>query len=107
MTIKLSKSRFVAGCQCLKCFYLQVHQPELAAEPEGAAGAIIEQGRKVGLLARKMFPAGVEDHGDDLDQALRAKLESQTPRSRQTISILLRDGSLQPVAWFGRIAGRG
>ena len=34
MTIKLSKSKFVAGCQCLKRLYLQVHEPELAAEPD-------------------------------------------------------------------------
>lgn len=30
VTIKLSKSRFVAGCQCLKRLYWQVHEPELA-----------------------------------------------------------------------------
>ena len=65
----------MAGCQCLKRLYWQVHEPELAAEPDGAAEAIIEQGREVGLLARKMFPGGVEVHGDDLDQAIRATRE--------------------------------
>ena len=39
---------------------LQVHEPELAAEPDAAAEAIIEQGREVGMLARQMFPGGVE-----------------------------------------------
>lgn len=47
--IKLSKSRFVAGCQCPKRLYWQVHEPELADEPDAAAEAIIEQGREVGL----------------------------------------------------------
>jgi hypothetical protein len=42
VTIKLSKSRFVAGCQCLKRLYLQVHEPELADEPDAAAEAIFE-----------------------------------------------------------------
>jgi hypothetical protein len=37
VTIKLSKSKFIAGCQCLKRLYLQVHEPELAAEPDRAA----------------------------------------------------------------------
>jgi hypothetical protein len=37
----------------LKRLYLQVHQPELAAEPDGVADAIIEQGREVGMLARR------------------------------------------------------
>ena len=32
MTVMLSKSKFLAGCQCLKRLYLQVQQPELGAE---------------------------------------------------------------------------
>jgi hypothetical protein len=58
MTIKLSKSRFLAGNQCLKHLYLQVHQPELAAKPDASDYAIMEQGREVGLLARQLFPGG-------------------------------------------------
>ena len=76
MTIKLNKSKFVAGCQCLKRLYLQVHEPELAAEPDAAAEAIIEQGREVGLLARQMFPGGVEVRSErGFDQAIRATRE--------------------------------
>ena len=60
MTVKLSKSKFVAGCQRLKRLYSQVHGPELAAEAHAAAEAIIEQGREVGMLARQLFPDGVE-----------------------------------------------
>ena len=69
MNVKLSKSKFVAGCQCLKRLYLQVHEPKLAAEPNGTADAIIEQGREVGMLARQMFPGGVEVRDDRLDKA--------------------------------------
>ena len=72
MIMRLSKSKFVAGCQCPKRLYFQVHQPELAAEPDASSAAIIEQGREVGLLARQMFPGGVEvDGAGGLDQALR------------------------------------
>lgn len=56
----ISKSKFMAGVQCLKRLYLEVHQPELAAAVESADEALIEQGREVGLLARQMFPGGVE-----------------------------------------------
>src|SRR5579859_2364131 len=73
---RISKSKFVAGCQCLKRLYLQVHEPELAAEPDAAAEAIIEQGREVGMLARQMFPGGVEVRSEGgLDQAIRATRE--------------------------------
>ena len=76
MSIRISKSKFVAGCQCLKRLYLQVHEPELAAEPDAAAEAIIEQGREVGMLARQMFPGGVEVRSEGgLDQAIRATRE--------------------------------
>jgi hypothetical protein len=74
-TTRLSKSKFLAGCQCLKRLYLQVHQPELAAQPDGAVDAIIEQGREVGMLARKMFPGGVEVRNEGLDKAIRATRE--------------------------------
>jgi len=72
---RISKSKFVAGCQCLKRLYLQVHEPDLAAEPEAAAEAIIEQGREVGMLARQLFPGGVEVHNEGLDKAVRTTRE--------------------------------
>jgi hypothetical protein len=73
---KLTKSRFVAGCQCPKRLYFQVHQPELAAVPDAASKAVMEQGREVGLLARQLFPGGVEISSDGgLDQAIRTTRE--------------------------------
>jgi hypothetical protein len=74
--IKLSKSRYVAGVQCLKRLYWQVSEPELAAEPDGATEAIMQQGHDVGMLARQLFPGGVEVRSDrGLDQAIRATRE--------------------------------
>jgi hypothetical protein len=70
--MRISKSKFIAGCQCPKRLYLQVHQPELAAEPDASSAAVIAQGREVGLLARQLFPGGVEVDGTGgLGQALR------------------------------------
>ncbi len=73
--MRISKSKFVAGCQCPKRLYLQVHQPELAAEPDAASEAVMEQGREVGLLARRLFPGGVEVCEHSLDQAIRTTRE--------------------------------
>ncbi|HEX2662190.1 MAG TPA: DUF2779 domain-containing protein [Candidatus Acidoferrum sp.] len=61
--MKISKSNFIAGVQCPKRLYLLVHTPELAAQPDGSDEAIMEQGREVGLLARQLFPGGVEVDG--------------------------------------------
>src|ERR1035438_2673169 len=74
--MRISKSKFVAGVQCLKRLYWQAHAPDLAAEPDPATEAIFEQGREVGLLARQLFPGGVEVcSGGGLDQAIRATRE--------------------------------
>jgi predicted RecB family nuclease len=72
MQVTISKSNYVAGVQCLKRLYLQVHQPELAAQPDNADEAIMEQGREVGMLARQLFPGGIEVSSESgLDQAIR------------------------------------
>ena len=70
--MNLSKSRFMAGLQCLKRLYLQVHEPDLAGELDAKSWAVIQQGQEVGRLAQKMFPGGVRieaGHGE-LDKAL-------------------------------------
>src|SRR5271155_3983997 len=72
MNMRISKSKFCAGVQCPKRLYLQVHSPELAEQPDAAAEAIIEQGHEVGMLARQLFPGGVEVCDRGLDQAIRA-----------------------------------
>jgi len=68
--MKISKTKFMAGIQCLKRLYLLVHEPELATQANGAGEAIIEQGREVGLLARQLFPGGVEVQGVSLNEAI-------------------------------------
>src|SRR6516162_8732570 len=70
--VRLSKSRFVAGVQCLKRLYLQVYEPGLSAEPDEATDAILSQGTEVGAIARCAFPGGVTvDAGyDEIESAL-------------------------------------
>jgi hypothetical protein len=57
----------MAGWQCLKRLYLQVHEPELAAETDEATQAIIDRGTEVGRLAREVFPGGTLIEAPDLD----------------------------------------
>src|ERR1022692_1460098 len=69
--VRLSKSKFVAGVQCLKRLYYQVYRPELAEQSDESQRTRIEQGNEVGLLAQSRFPGGVfvgSEHG--LDGAL-------------------------------------
>jgi len=49
--------------QCLKRLYWEVHEPELASEPDASGQAIMEQGQEVGRLAHQLFPGGVKVDG--------------------------------------------
>jgi predicted RecB family nuclease len=71
----ITKSRFIAGVQCLKRLYLTAYAPELAARPDESDQAIIDQGQQVGLLAQQMFPGGVTVESRDREQAIRATRE--------------------------------
>jgi hypothetical protein len=51
--MKISKSKFMAGVQCLRRLYFEVHELGLAARSDGANQTIIDQGLEVGLLARR------------------------------------------------------
>jgi predicted RecB family nuclease len=71
----ITKSKFLAGNQCLKRLYWIVHSPELAVQVDESDQSIIEQGREVGLLARRMFPGGVAVESGDREHAIRTTRE--------------------------------
>jgi hypothetical protein len=81
----LSKSRFIAGWQCLKRLYLEVHQPELGEEHDERTLAIFDQGQDVGRWAHKRFPGGVlieagpEEMSKALEQTAQAVADKQNP----------------------------
>lgn len=60
MARTLSKTRFQKGLQCEKALWLRVHRADLATEVTELQQWIFDQGHEVGLLARELFPGGVE-----------------------------------------------
>ena len=62
---RLSKSKFIAGLQCLKRLWNQCYRPGERPEPDPATQAIFDTGHLVGEFARQLVPGGVlveEDH---------------------------------------------
>ncbi len=55
----LSKSKFLAGWQCPKRLWLEVHESNLAAPISATQQSIFDQGIQVGEKARDQFPSGV------------------------------------------------
>jgi predicted RecB family nuclease len=98
--MKISKSKFCAGAQCLKRLYLLVHEPKLAEQPSASVRAIMQQGHEVGMLARQLFPGGVEVRSDrGLDEAIRATRDLVSNREIQAIfeGVFEHDGVLVKV----------
>jgi len=57
---RLSKSRYVAGLQCPKMLWWQVHQPDAPELTPGPGRQVIfDRGHRIGELARARFPGGV------------------------------------------------
>ena len=52
----LSKSRYIAGLQCLRRLWLQVREPLPYEEP--APGSPMDIGQQIGRKARLLFPGG-------------------------------------------------
>lgn len=72
-TCHISKSKYMAGVQCPKRQYLEVHHPELADSMDDGAMGRMQQGIEVGSLARRAFPGGVRVAADykHLSNAIR------------------------------------
>jgi hypothetical protein len=56
----LSKSAFMRGLQCLKSLYLKKYHPELEDPVPESLKAIFDKGKNVGILARQLFPGGID-----------------------------------------------
>lgn len=74
----LSKTLFIKGLQCHKALYLHKYHPELKDEISEAQEALFRSGTDVGVLARQLFPGGVEIPYDGLslsDQISQTRAE--------------------------------
>ena len=56
-SLHLTKSRTLAGLQCLRRLWLLVHEPQEYEEPP--AGSPLAMGREIGRHAHRLFPGGV------------------------------------------------
>ena len=58
--MRLSKSLYTRGLQCVKSLWLKKYNKNVLAPPDNSAQAIFETGNRVGALACKLFPYGRE-----------------------------------------------
>ncbi len=81
----LSKSKYLAGCQCLRRVWLSCRAPELAAPPDAAKQAIFELGHEIGRRAHALFPGGVLvsqeawEHGQAIERTRALLADTAVP----------------------------
>lgn len=56
----LSKSSFIKGIQCHKALYLYKYYNELREDLSSQQEAVFSQGKRVGELAKELFPGGLD-----------------------------------------------
>ena len=67
MTIpRLSKTRYISGCQCHLKLWYDCFERDLGADVDAVTQAIFDTGHEVGRLARQRYPGGVLVEADHL-----------------------------------------
>ena len=61
----LTKSKYMVGLSCPKYLWMMFHDLDKIPDFDIATQAIMEQGNKIGKLAKKLFPVGVDLPEDD------------------------------------------
>ena len=69
----LTKSKYLAGLQCPRYLWALIHDKEKIPDPDVSAQFKFDEGTKVGELATKLFPEGIdvpfEDFKDNLEKS--------------------------------------
>ncbi len=60
MSQLLSKTKYITGLQCPRLIWVEVHEPGKIPETDPVTQHIFDQGHKVGYLAKKLFPGGID-----------------------------------------------
>src|SRR3989339_1114876 len=56
----LSKTKYLNGLQCLKLLWYYYNQKKDISPPDPATRAVMEEGKKVGEAAQKLYPDGIK-----------------------------------------------
>lgn len=96
----LSKSKFMAGLQCQKRLYLEVHSPAERAETSASTERQFEEGHEVGERARLQFPGGVLIEGEPWEFS---RLADKTSAAMKSGASAIYEASFLADGLFARI----
>jgi len=61
----LSKSKYLNGLQCHKYLWLLFNDPEKISQPDSSTQHVFDEGHRIGELAKRLFPDGVDIPSED------------------------------------------
>ncbi|MBT3395202.1 DUF2779 domain-containing protein [archaeon] len=71
----LTKSKYLAGLQCPKYLWVQYHDRDRIPEPGAMAKHLFKEGDKVGEMAKKLYPEGIDISFDSFKENLTKSKE--------------------------------
>jgi len=84
----ISKSKYIAGLQCLKYLWYLINEPEAIPPFDEVTQFRFHQGHEVGNLAKSLFPEGIEiEHSIDINAELARAKELTNLTTATNISI--------------------
>ena len=86
----LSKSKYLLGLQCPRCLWISLNQKELVPAPDIGTQYLFDQGHRVGELAKKLVPGGIDMVTDNFMENIRLTRElllKRQPRLQSQIAI--------------------
>ncbi|MDK9700232.1 MAG: DUF2779 domain-containing protein [bacterium] len=84
MSEVITKSMYLAALQCPKYYWYRFHHPEWIPDPGARLQAALENGKRLGLLARTLFPDGI-DLSDVLEMETAVEQTVKALASRKPI----------------------
>ena len=71
----LTKSKYLAGLQCPKYLWVMYHDKDRIPEPDAMAQHLFSEGDKVGEMAKKLYPDGIDISFDDFKENITKSKE--------------------------------
>jgi hypothetical protein len=72
----LSKSRYIYGLQCLKLLWVSVNDGKRLPKPDFSTRHVLDEGQKVGRMAKRCFPGGIDIPTGSVSENLKLTKEA-------------------------------
>ncbi len=81
----LTKSKYIVGLSCPRYLWMMFHELDKIPENDAATQYIIDQGKEIGKLAKKLYPGGIDLPDESTDFSLNLQKTKECLLLRQVL----------------------